>query len=162
MTSSIQSPVSVRTLVRLTGLVMVLIGLVGMHGLASHGAESAAGTDMMMSVRASDALATPASVASSGTQSLVDHAAMVVAEVSSWGRGTLISPDSHGSGDMSMNMVGLCVAILLIGAAGLRFLVNRFRPVRAVWSTPRWVASLRPSGREPDPPSLTALSVQRC
>lgn len=162
MTLSIQGPLPVLKLVRLAGLVMVLIGLFGMHGLASHGAESATGTDMMMSVPASGAMTTATPVAASGTQSLVNRAAIGVAEVPSMGRGGLTGAASDGPGDMSMNMAGLCVAILLVGVASLLLLLNRLPCMTALWSAPRLVALLRPLGRMADPPSLTALSVQRC
>lgn len=161
MTLSIHGSIPARTLLRLAGLVMVLIGLFGMQGLACHGTASTTGTNMMMSVPASaQTTAVPAS--GSVGHSLVGGATIAASALVSAGHAVLTSADRDMPGDMGMNMAGLCVAILLIGVAGLILLLNRSPRLAALWRTPRLVALLRPLGREPAPPSLTALSVQRC
>ena len=156
MTLSLQGPVSVRTLVRLAGLVMVVIGLFGMSGLASHATDGATGTDMSMGALVSESSTTTSSVA----QSLVDTTTGAATAAVTTGRAVLTKAEGHAG--MGMNMACLCLAILMLGATGLFALLNRHPRVTALWSAPRPVMSLRASGREPDPPSLTALSVRRC
>ena len=114
-----------------------------------------------MSALASAPATTPTLVSSSVAQSFVDGATAPASAAVGMGRAVLIGADGNGHGDMGMNMAGLCVAILLIGVTGLLLWLNRSPRKTALWSAPRMVALLRPSGREPDPPSLTALSVQR-
>lgn len=156
MTLSLQSPVSVRTLVRLAGLVMVVVGLFGMSGLASHATDGATVTDMSMGSLASD----PSTTTSSVARSLVETTTAAATAAVTTGRAVVTSAAGHAG--MGMNMACLCIAILMLGATGLFGLLNRFPRVTARWSAPRPVVSLRASGREPAPPSLTALSVRRC
>ncbi|GAB3669139.1 hypothetical protein GCM10027596_40950 [Nocardioides korecus] len=160
MTSS-QGPIQVRKLLRLTGLVLVLMGVLGTHGLACSGSASATGMDMSMSLSMSSPT-TPASVPALG-QTLA-NAADGLAHAAGVGRTVLTSAEgvSGGDSDMGMSMAGLCVTILLIGMTGFFFLLNRCPGLMALSSAPRLVAVPRPSGRGSDPPSLTALSVQRC
>lgn len=162
MTLLTRGPVTGHTLLRLAGLVVVLIGLFGMHGLASHGTEGATGTDMTMSVSAPSPATTPTSVSGPAGQPFVEGATPAVSSLAGIGRAVLTSIDGGGHGDMGMSMAGLCVAILLIGVTGLLLFLNRSLRVTTLWSAPRVVARIRPVGREPDPPSLSALSVQRC
>ena len=68
--------------------------------------------------------------------------------------------ESHGS--MNMNMTGLCVAILAIGLLGLLLHLTHRATPSLLWTSPRSFAHALQAGRDPDPPSLTALSVQRC
>lgn len=67
-----------------------------------------------------------------------------------------------GSGDGGMAMGAWCLAIL--GAALLALLrrLQRARIAPMVWALPRPTRTIVPRGRDPDPPSLIKLSIQRC
>jgi Family of unknown function (DUF6153) len=135
--------ISMRPGLRLAALILVLAGLFGMHGLDGHdavalGSVSQAATDEMPM---SPAAAHP--VIGSRSQPQIEALS--------------------GAGGMDMGMAAMCVAILA-GAliALLRLLLGaRVRPL--LWVLARQArAVLRHPGRDPDLPSLIALSIQRC
>lgn len=147
---------SARPGLRLAGLILVLAGLFGMHGLGGHeaaamGSASQAGmAELPMSAAAADA----------GVTAGLGH------QIEQVGTQSAPGPDAVGAsgpGGMGMGMTAMCVAILAAGLIALvRFLLGgRVRSV--LWMLARQArAVLRQPGRDPDPPSLIALSIQRC
>lgn len=144
-------------MLRLAGLLAVLSGLFGIHGFANHGV---AGTENMPhAVMASVFEAT----ATTGSSVMSAHAKGSVALVVDRADGVaaaMVSPVMPEGIDMSM--IGLCVAVLVMGIGALLVLA-RFRPRAPVlWTLCRTGAATATAGRDPDPPSLTVLSIQRC
>lgn len=150
---------TVRHALWLGGLLVVLGGLFGMHGLDNHGG---AGMDTMshaaMTVPTHGAVSGQAAVTAiaHGAASVVD-----VAKVAVVGAMT----DTSGLPGMDMSATGMCMAVLVLSLLLLilRFYASRVRPL--LWLVARPVRSVRPHmvrGRDPDPPSLIRLSIQRC
>jgi hypothetical protein len=148
--------IAARPGLRLAGLILVLAGLFGMHGLGGHDAAA------MGSVPQAGMAEIPmsAAAAAAGLTAAPSHQIEQV--------GTQGHPDTHvvgasGPGGMGMGMTAMCVAILAAGLIALvRFLLGgRLRSV--LWMLARHTrAVLQHLGRAPDPPSLIALSIQRC
>ena len=139
---------------RFLGLVIVIAGLFGMHGLASHGVQG-------MDVVPGSAL-TSQSVASSVLG--FDSAA-----VSADGQAvaTIERPDSlrasdSGHGDMDMSLAMMCVAILAVALVALLRSLRREPLSWILWARRRESRVIVRPWRGPSPPSLIALSIQRC
>ena len=147
---------SARPGLRLAGLILVVAGLFGMHGLGGHdagamgSAPQAVMQEMPMSAAAADA----------GVMAKPDHQ---IGQVSTQSQPETDAVGASGPGGMDMGMTAMCVAILAAGLIALvRFLLGgRVRSV--LWKLARQAqAVLQHRGRKPDPPSLIALSIQRC
>jgi len=67
-----------------------------------------------------------------------------------------------GSGHGGMAMGAMCLAILGAALLALLRLLQRARVAPVVWTLPRPARAIVPRGRDPDPPSLMKLSIQRC
>ena len=140
---------TVRHALWLGGLLVVLGGLFGMHGLDNHGG---AGLDTV-------AHATMAVPASHGTGA--GHAAMT--DTLHEAEAVLAAAtDAAGHSGMDMGAAGMCMAVLVLTliALILRLYANRARPL--LWLVARNAWAPRGRGRDPDPPSLLRLSIQRC
>lgn len=140
--------ISVRRGLRPAALILVLAGLFGMHGLDGHdavairGAHQATMGEMPVGPTTTDPV-------------LGGHGQPDIEAVSASGAGGM---------DMGMGMA-MCVGILAGALIALRLLLGgRVRPV--LWVLARQArqarAVLEHPGRGPDPPSLVALSIQRC
>lgn len=141
-----------RSALRMGGLLIVLAGLFGMHGLDSHGT---AGMDTI----AHAVLTEPALAAVAAEH---DPATMVMA-VQDGSTAVVVSiARAVGEPSMGMGMAGTCMAVLgLALIALLRFLrINRVRALS--WVVPLRASAPGDAGRDPDPPSLIDLSIQRC
>lgn len=136
-----------RPAARLLVLVGVFLGLFAMHGLGGHGTAGHAvsdtgATQMTLMAHAGD----------------VSHASETAPE-----QATLSSaaqPDDDGDG--AMTMVGLCLAVLLVGLLLLRLL--RGPPRGLVFlrgRAPRSAPIPQSAARDPDPPCIYKLSVLR-
>lgn len=151
---------------RLAGLIVVLAGLLGMHGLSGqssvlssgHGAagmniQTPASPALMaapsMSMDASDLSATPLGVVSNVGLTAGNQA-----------EDLLEAATRSGHGGMAMG--AMCLAILGAVLLALLRLLQRARVAPVVWSLPRPARAIVPRGRDPDPPSLIKLSIQRC
>jgi hypothetical protein len=168
-------------------LFAVLAGLFGMHGLAAHGmattsiepgtADVAGMADMgaaadkpgtgVMAPAAGMAHQAVAAAASSAVRS-ADLPVVAAATLSNAGQAVgptaaIANPFSAAGGHHAMAMMGLCVAMLSVGLlAVLALLVRRSaRGLRlsAAAIPAAWYACRE---RDPDPPSLTLLSILRC
>lgn len=148
-----------RPALRLVGLLVVVAGLFGMHGLAGHGLhidhDVHSGSGPALAAPFPAGAITPPAAAAAGS----GHEAMAMAAPAVGLDSTDAGPASTGTG---MGSAMLCVAIL--GAALLLIL----RPTHRERSFP--LANGRPDprraivdpARPPAPPSLTLLSVRRC
>ena len=142
---------------RFAGLLLVLAGLFGMHGLSGHGAagmsmQTAAQTTMSassMRMDVSDLATLPSGV-------LSDAGLMAGARAED-----LLEPVT-GSGHGGMAMGVMCLVVLGAALLALLRLLHRARVAPVVWSLPRRTRAVFPRGRDPDPPSLIKLSIQRC
>lgn len=143
-------------MVRFAGLLFVLAGLFGMHGLASHGAAAAeTSSEAAMT-------GTHMSLAASDVAELADQAAALVGRVvdRSQGPGEIASGSPHTGMDMTRAM--MCVAILTVGLIALLRLLLGARVGPFLQLLPRQALAFMRPGRDPDPPWLIALSIQRC
>ncbi|GAB3669130.1 hypothetical protein GCM10027596_40920 [Nocardioides korecus] len=143
----------------LGALLLTLAGLFGMHGLSDHGTEQM------------DSAHTPATTVSSvssmssvmtGTASTaVDLAHATVATVSPV-LDAVVSHNPGASTGMDMSVTAMCLAVLLLTAIALivALQAQRLRPL--LFLTARPVRAPVTAGREPAPPNLYALSIQRC
>ena len=70
--------------------------------------------------------------------------------------------DSTGHAGMDMGATGVCMAVLVLSLLLLilRLYASRVPPL--LWLVARSVRSPLVRGRDPDPPSLFGLSIQRC
>ena len=138
---------------RFLGLVIVIAGLFGMHGLAGHGVQG-------MDVVPGSAL-TSQSVA--GSVRGFDYPA-VTAEgqaVATIDRPDSLRASDAGHGDMDMSLAMMCVAILAVALLALLRSLRRARP-QIIWARLRGTRVVVRPWRGPAPPSLIALSIQRC
>ncbi|MEP7090011.1 MAG: DUF6153 family protein [Nocardioidaceae bacterium] len=143
------------TPLRLAGLLMVLAGLFGMHGLVGHGDGG-----MQTSSRTAMSGMSMSPIAAGFHASVIDEGDLANPLAGQARRPVqFASAPGHVGMDMSMAM---CMAILAVGLiALLRLLLGR--GVSSVWwSLPRQVRARVYPGRAADPPSLTALSIRRC
>lgn len=148
-------PAAARTGLRLAGLLAVLAGLFGMHGLAS---QCVVGMENMSHAVPADPAAATTAVADLGA--LSSALSKEVGPALQQGASAMARPlMPEGT---SMTMAGLCVAILVMGIGALWLLGRSDRPGPVLWTLPRKVATSTTADRDPDPPSLTALSIQRC
>lgn len=73
---------------------------------------------------------------------------------------------STGTGHVTdgggMAMGAMCLAILGAALLALLRLLRRARVAPVVWTLARPSGVIIPRGRDPDPPSLIKLSIQRC
>ena len=141
---------TVRHALWLGGLLVVLGGLLGMHGLDNHGGP---GMDTMAhtgtAVPAHDAVTGPAHVAA---------AAAAVATEAVVGAAT----DATGHTGMSTGATGMCMAVLVLSLLLLILRLYASRQPALLWLVARSVRTPLVRGRDPDPPSLFRLSIQRC
>jgi hypothetical protein len=168
-------------------LFVVLAGLFGMHGLAGHGmgtmssepgtADVAGMADMGAAAdkpgrgamahaagMAHQAVAAAASSAVRAADLSVLAAATLSNAVQAVGpTAAVATPFSAAGGHHAMAMMGLCVAMLSAGLLALLALLVRrsARGLRLRAAATRAV-SYACRERDPDPPSLTLLSILRC
>lgn len=145
----------------IASLFVVLGGLFGMHGLADHGT----GDMSMMSPAASGAVAHPGDVPGltpENAQLAVNAVDVLATKVTTRGveQADRVAPSGAGSGHQ---MLGLCAAVLTAGLLTLLAMLVH-RPARGFFVVGVDVRRLRSpaGGRDPDPPSLTRLSIRRC
>jgi hypothetical protein len=135
------------------GLLVLLAGIVGMHGLNTHagGMDPAAHAIVLQHAGA-------AAVASSGHEVM----AAAVHEVAGPAVTSAVSAVAAGESGMDAGMAGMCMAVLALALTlVLRMLGTApALPLYRLVGAP--VRGLAPYARDPDPPSLIHLSIQRC
>jgi hypothetical protein len=138
MTTLLPRLIAVRTWARLAVLGGVVLGVVAMHGLSSHGMS--AGSEPTMQA------AGPS---------------MSIASMAPYGHASpTLSPDP-GPG-MGGAMAGLCVAVIGLGLGLVAMLMRRRGVPLTARRIPPGMAVRSLRGRDRDPPSLIRLSIQRC
>jgi hypothetical protein len=126
---------------------IVLAGLFGMHGLDSHG---------MPGMEATHAAMAGLEMAAPGGHEVMSSAAHEEGSAAT----AVIVTSGHPS--MGLGMGLMCLAIL---AVALLVLLRQLRGRRTrllLWLLARPLRAPAFRGRDPDPPSLIALSIQRC
>ena len=63
---------------------------------------------------------------------------------------------------VGMSTAALCVAVLVMGLGALTLWLRRRGALQPALVLPRLTPHVNGSGRDPDPPSLQHLSIQRC
>ena len=138
---------------RLAGLLVVLGGLFGMHGLADDGTG---GMEMAPYAAMSDmTMASQSAKGQSAATSLVDHVQGGLAQAAV----AVSYPSDVG---MDMDMADMCVAALAGGLLALVILLLSSLRGPLLWLQRRRVRVVARPGRAPDPTSLFVLSIQRC
>ena len=140
---------TVRYALWLGGLLVLLGGLFGMHGLDNHG-------DAGMDTIAHATMAGPAEHGAVAAHEVIDGTVAGAAAVA------LAVTGASGHTGMDMGAAGMCVAVLILALIALlvRAQAGRLRPL--LWMVARPVRGPETWGRDPDPPSLISLSIQRC
>lgn len=131
------------------GLLVILGGLFGMHGMDSHGAGS-------METSGHAAMTSPAANAVTAGHEVMSATAHEAAPVVDAG----VVATGHAAKDMGG--VGMCMAILGVALIVLSLLLRSSRARPLLWVFPRPARALGFCGRDPDPPSLIYLSIRRC
>lgn len=147
---------SARPALRVAGLLLVLAGLFGMHGLASHGdsgMESIPGAVMAQMLTSPAVVDLDVMATGSG-----DHVRRVVGHA----QRSVESVGASGHGGMDMGMAAMCVAILAAALIALVRLLLARRVGPVLWLQLHRPIAVFPLGRDPAPPSLIDLSIQRC
>lgn len=154
----------------MASLLLTLAGLFGMHGLGMHGTETHSG-------HTAASTSTPSAAADTArdTDAILSHVSHVAGEtarlsveaVSSAVAATAsVAPSTpagnDGAGGMLMGAAGMCLAVLLLSMLALAVYLGASRPRPVAVRTSRSTGVPVASGRDPDPPSLIVLSIQRC
>ena len=139
-----------RRAVWLGGVLVTLAGLLGMHGLGGHGTGTGLTPTTHSSVvshPSAEPIASVATVASSLTHLAAPH-----------------DPAGGTGMDMGMDMGGaaMCLAVLALTLLALVGLLRSTGVTRLVLLASRPARAPAVRGREPAPPDLHALSIQRC
>lgn len=130
----------------LGGMLVVLGGLFGMHGLDNHG-----GAGMDSVAHAAMTSAAGQGLAGDIARDTMHDTVLMAAVVT----------DATGDADMGMGATGMCMAVLVLSLLVL-LLIRASRLPPLVWLVARPARAPRARGRDPDPPSLILLSIQRC
>lgn len=147
---------------RLAGLLVVLGGLLGMHGLGSHGLVDTAGASQGAMADMADMADMATTPATTGLTSVVGHIADHVGPRADRAQRPSEAASASTPAGMSMDMAMMCVAVLALALiALLRFLLGaRKSPV--LWMLRGQPRALMHRRRDSGRPSLIALSIQRC
>ena len=146
---------------RLAGLLVVLAGLFGMHGLSGQSSgHGAAGMSMQTgppALMAASSMGMDESDLAASPTGIVSHAGLLAGN-----RAEDLLEVATGSGHDGMAMGAMCLAILGVALLALLRLLHRARVGPVGWSLSRRTTVIVPRGRDPDPPSLIQLSIRRC
>jgi len=140
---------TVRRAVWLGALGIVLAGLFGMHGLDSHGMPGMEATHAVM--------AGPQEAVSGGHEAMSSPAAP---EEGSATTADTVTTSGYPAIDTGMEVT--CMAILAMALLALLRKLRGRSARRVLWMLTRPARAPAFMGRDPDPPSLIALSIQRC
>ena len=137
------------------GLLILLAGIVGMHGLESHSGGMVSGVHAftLQEPAAVELAAPPMSVHEVMATVVHDVAGAATAVGASVVEGV---PGGH------MDMTATCMAVLALALMMLLRMLGGapLLPFFGRVGAPAWAPG--PHGRDPDPPSLNVLSIQRC
>lgn len=149
MSLGARSRSTLRHAVWLGGLLVILGGLFGMHGLDAHGFDGMRPTTVASA-------AGPAAHAPVSTMHATTTPVLAAA--------TVITAASHEAADTGMGMgaLGMCMALVAVTLMSLISWLHTVRSTPLPWLAARYRATPRSRGRDPGPPSLVGLSIQRC
>ena len=133
------------------GLLVLLVGIVAMHGLNSHGG----GIDPSAhAVVLHDGRAAPVAAGHYMMAEAVDRAAAPVAAM-----GAAVAAGEFG---MDAGMAEMCMAVLGLALTVLLRMLGRAPALPLYQLVGAPARAPGPHGRDPDPPSLITLSIRRC
>lgn len=143
----------------LGGLLVVLGGLLGMHGLDNHGGDHGGG---VMGSLADEATTAPTHAVASGHEAMTSttHAASVAVAATGAVFGAMT--DSTGHSSVGMGAIGMCMAVLVMSLLLLILRHYASRIPLLLWLAARSARAPVVRARDPDPPSPFRLSFQRC
>ena len=135
-------------------LLVALAGLFAMHGLSDHGAAG------HLYTQASTTSAGDAAPASHGTSEhgAAGHMDRATGRASTDSANDPMPQGGHGAGLMGLCLAVLAAALTLVLAAARTHRRPLFTTANAGWALPTLLAR----ARDPDPPDLRRLSIQRC
>ena len=149
----------------LGGLLVVLAGLLGMHGLDNHGSAAMSGHAAV----AMDAVAHLPVLEAHHTGSGSGHPvaanlAHITAQGAQQGAGFVAAAvlSNTGSEVPDTGATGMCMAVLVFGLLALLLHLGARRVNMPVWLLARLTRVPVARGRDPDPPCLFTLSIQCC
>lgn len=145
---------------RLAGLIVVLAGLLGMHGLSGLSIGHGSTESSMPTSVAATPVAQPSGDAfdlGAATSTAASHAGLLIGHQAE----TLIEGEA-GLGHSAMAMGAMCLFILGAALLVILWLLQRARVLPVAWSLTRDIPVVAPQGRDPDPPCLIELSINRC
>lgn len=142
----------------LGGLLVVLGGLFGMHGLAQHGGDHGGAVTQSVTHAAS---IVPAHGAEHEALTGTAHETAPVAVVATAAVADSVT-DAAGHSSISVGATAICMAVLVLSLLLLILRLYASRVPALLWLMARAVRSPMVRGRDPDPPSLFRLSIQRC
>lgn len=163
-TRSSQAPA--RKALWLTGLLLTLAGLVAMHGLGGHGLPGA--THDMAAVMVGHPAPPLTDPGATATPTMADpaHGAAAAVSMAVHGVPALVAQAAATARNAELDhsdLMAMCVAIL---AAAFVALLRRLAAAQTITGLPRTSEPTRTwtqfRGRDPDPPSMTVLSIRRC
>lgn len=142
------------------GVLIVLAGLFGMHGLSDHGVcEDSGGPMPAHAVAMPDTRAVPVAGPLAVPVAVPMAVHGVVHETAVVPVASLLAGVRDG---MSGGVADLCLAFLTGFLLGLASWLMARRPSAVALGVPRLAPLPRPRGRDPDPPTPARLSVWRC
>ena len=150
MSIRVRPETTARRALWLGGLLVILGGMFGMHGLDTHGV---AGMDSHAHSAVSVVVAAPADAGHDGSSPAADPAQPVLAG---------LGDATTGHPAMDAGVAGACMAILAVALSLLLRLLRSGRVRPLPWVSARPARAPAVTGRDPDPPSLIRLSIQRC
>lgn len=149
MRSRVRPGTTARGALWFVGMVLLLAGIVAMHGLNSHAGGMNPADHAIGMQGASTHAPAP------GQVDLATSAAALVEPL------TTVAAVVDESGQQS-DLAGMCMAVLALAFTVLLRMLGRRCPL-SVWEPASFLLRMPASqGRDPDPPSLIHLSIQRC
>ncbi|ROR91839.1 hypothetical protein EDD33_2716 [Nocardioides aurantiacus] len=150
----------------MASLLLTLAGLFGMHGLGNHAANThgSHATGSAAPAAAADVMAMPSMDAglSDPSHAVADVAGGAVAAVTLPVMVEASAPWEPTGGGMLMGAAGMCMAVLLLSLIAMAVYLHASRSRPVAFLTARPTSAPATPGRDPDPPSLFVLSIQRC
>ena len=133
-------------------MLVVLTGVLGMHGLDNHGAAG------MHTTPHAGMAESVAAVAATSHDAITEVAALAVDGPVVLASATV----APGGLAMDVGMATMCLAILAVALVALLRLLLTGTIRGVLWRIARPVRAPAYAGRDSDPPSLINLSIQRC
>jgi len=154
MSDQKQSVATARRALWFAGMLILLAGVVGMHGLNSH----AGGMGHGMSVAMPGPVGAAMHAAPAPAGELVATVVHDVAGATTSVEAAVAESVPRGA----MGMTAMCMAVLTMALTVLLRMLGGAPTLPFFTQVSAMARALVPHGRDPDPPSLTVLSIRRC